>query len=132
MLQSMGSQRVGHNLAPEWQWTTAKLVTDGWTSKGVPGCFHVPSESLSCCTSSWLSWWLTHNNIMKIVLRSLQREILWGAFFLKNKNKKQTWCTRMTLRDGMGRDLGGGLRMGNTCTLMVDSCQCMAKITTIF
>ena len=26
---------------------------------------------------------------------------------------------------------GGGFRMGNTCTPMADSCQCMAKTTTI-
>ena len=37
----------------------------------------------------------------------------------------------MTLRDGMGREVGGGFRMGNTCTPVADSCQCMAKITTI-
>ena len=37
------------------------------------------------------------------------------------------WCTGMIQRDGMGRDVGGGLRMGNTCTPMVDSCQYMAK-----
>ena len=29
--------------------------------------------------------------------------------------------------DGMGREVGGGFRMGNTCTSMADSCQCMAK-----
>ena len=29
--------------------------------------------------------------------------------------------------DGMGREVGGGFRMGNTCTPVVDSCQCMAK-----
>ena len=27
----------------------------------------------------------------------------------------------------MGRDVGGGFRMGNTCTPMEDSSQCMAK-----
>ena len=37
------------------------------------------------------------------------------------------WCTEMTQRDGMGREEGGGFRMGNTCTPMVDPCQCMAK-----
>jgi len=26
-----------------------------------------------------------------------------------------------------GREVGGGFRMGNTCTLMADSSQCMAK-----
>ena len=40
-------------------------------------------------------------------------------------------CTGMTLRDGMGREVGERFRMGNTCTLMADSCQCMAKTTTI-
>ena len=37
------------------------------------------------------------------------------------------WCTGMTQRDGMGREVGEGFRMGNTCTPMADSCQCMAK-----
>ena len=27
----------------------------------------------------------------------------------------------------VGREVGGGFRMGNTCTPMADSCQCMAK-----
>ena len=39
----------------------------------------------------------------------------------------QAWRTGMTQRDGMGREVGGGFRMGNICTPMVDSCQCMAK-----
>ena len=40
------------------------------------------------------------------------------------------WCTGKTQRDGMGRE-EGGVRMGNTCKSMADSCQCMAKSTTI-
>ena len=28
----------------------------------------------------------------------------------------------MTQRDGMEREVGGGFRMGNTCTLVADSC----------
>ncbi|KAF4018124.1 hypothetical protein G4228_009584 [Cervus hanglu yarkandensis] len=43
----------------------------------------------------------------------------------------QGWCTGMTQKDGMGREVGGGFRMGNTCKSMADSCQCMAKNTTI-
>ena len=39
----------------------------------------------------------------------------------------QDWCTGMTLRDGMGREVGGGFKMGNTCTPMADSRQCVAK-----
>jgi len=43
----------------------------------------------------------------------------------------QGCSTSMTLRDGMGREVEGGFRMGNTCTPMAYSCQCMAKTTTI-
>ena len=32
------------------------------------------------------------------------------------------WCTGLTLRDDFGREVGGGFRMGNTCTPMADSC----------
>ena len=39
----------------------------------------------------------------------------------------QGWCTGMTQGDGMGREVGEGFRMGNTCTPVTDSCQCMAK-----
>ena len=38
------------------------------------------------------------------------------------------WCTGMTCRDGMGREVGRGFRMVNTCTPMVDSSQCMEKL----
>ena len=37
----------------------------------------------------------------------------------------------MAQRDGMRREVGGAFRMGNTCIPMADSCQCVAKTTTI-
>ena len=47
----------------------------------------------------------------------------------------ETGCSGLVhwddLRDRMGREVGGGLRVGKTCTPMADSCQCMAKTTTI-
>ena len=36
-----------------------------------------------------------------------------------------------TQRDRVEREVGGGIGMGNTCKSMADSCQCMAKTTTI-
>ena len=39
----------------------------------------------------------------------------------------QGWCTGMTQRDGMGREVEGGFRIGNSCTPVADSCRCMAK-----
>ena len=38
-----------------------------------------------------------------------------------------SYGTGMTQRDRLGREVGGGFRMGSTCTPMADSCQCMAK-----
>ena len=39
----------------------------------------------------------------------------------------RAWCTGKTQRDGVGREAGGGIGMGNTCKPMADSCQFMAK-----
>ena len=43
----------------------------------------------------------------------------------------QGWCTGKTQRNVMGREVGGGIKMGNTCKSMADSGQCMAKTTTL-
>ena len=48
-----------------------------------------------------------------------------------HETSAQGWCTGMTQKDGVGREVGGGFRMENTCKSMADSCQCMAKTTTI-
>ena len=34
----------------------------------------------------------------------------------------------MIQRDDMGWEVGEGFRIGNSCTPVVDSCQCMAKL----
>ena len=34
--------------------------------------------------------------------------------------------------DLVEREVGRGIRMGNTCKSVADSCQCMTKTTTIF
>ena len=47
-----------------------------------------------------------------------------------HETSTQVWCTGKNQRDGMGREAGGGIRMGNTCKSMADLCQCMAKATT--
>jgi len=47
------------------------------------------------------------------------------------RQSAQGWCTGMSLRDRMGREEGGGFRMGDTCAPLAVSCECMAKTTTI-
>ena len=41
------------------------------------------------------------------------------------------WCTGKTQTNQLEREVGGGIRMGNTYKSMADSCQCMIKTTTI-
>ena len=58
-----------------------------------------------------------------------------------NRSPAQVGCMRQVLgagalgwprgMGGMGRDVAGGIGMGNTCKSMAGSCQCMAKTTTI-
>ena len=55
---------------------------------------------------------------------------IWQAIVHSVTKSAQGWCTGMTQRDGMGKEVGGRFRMGNTCTPMADSCHCMAKATT--
>ena len=43
----------------------------------------------------------------------------------------RAWCTGKTQRDWVEREVGGGIRMGNTCKSMADSGQFMTKIITI-
>ena len=44
-----------------------------------------------------------------------------------HETSAQGWCTGKTQRDGMGKEVGEGIGMGNTCKSMADSCQRMAK-----
>ena len=48
-----------------------------------------------------------------------------------HETSARTWCTGKTERDRVEREVGGGIRMGNTCQPMADSCQCMTKPTII-
>ena len=49
-----------------------------------------------------------------------------------HETSARTWCTEKTQRDQVEREMGGGIRMGNTCISMADSFQCMTKTTTIW
>ena len=62
---------------------------------------------------------------------SVGRMALKRAYHIRNELSVQVqcriqdawgWCTGMTQRDGLGGEEGGGFRMGNTCTPVVDSC----------
>ena len=45
----------------------------------------------------------------------------YGQESLRRSGVAVGWCTGMTQRDGMGREEGGVVRMGNTCIPVADS-----------
>ena len=47
-----------------------------------------------------------------------------------HETSAQAWCTGKTQKEWVEREVGGVIRMGNTCKSMADSCQCMTKPTT--
>ena len=42
-----------------------------------------------------------------------------------HETSARAWCTGKTQRNRVEREVGGGIRMGNTCKFMADLCLCM-------
>ena len=68
------------------------------------------------------------NSIGKCILSRVKQITSPGGM---HETSARAWCTGKTQRDRLEREVGGGIRMGNTFRSMADSCQCMTKTTTI-
>ena len=68
-------------------------------------------------------------NSIKTCILSIVKQITSPGWM--HETSAQAWCTGKTERDWVEREVGGGIRMENTCKSMADSCQCMTKCTTI-
>ena len=69
-------------------------------------------------------------NSIEICILSMVKQISSPGWM--HETSAQAWCTGKTQRDRVEREVGeGGIRMGNTCKSMADSCKCMTKPTTI-
>ena len=68
-------------------------------------------------------------NSIKTCLLSRVKQITSPGWM--HETSSQAWCTGKTQRDWVEREVGRGIRMGNTSNSMADSCQCMTKTTTI-
>ena len=117
--------------------------------------------SLLCCSSwhhkesSWLSNWTTtcyilivHSFLLISIFCCINTPQLlypftcWWTFGwgftggsgVKNpqQHRRHKICAGKTQRNRVEREVGGGIRMGNTCKSTADSCPCMTKTTTIF
>ena len=68
-------------------------------------------------------------NSIKTSILSRVKQIISPGWM--HETSAQGWCTGKTQRDVMERGVRGVIGMGNTCKSMADSCQCMAKTTTV-
>ena len=64
------------------------------------------------------------NNIEVCILSRLKQITSPGWM---HETSAQAWCSGKTQRDGIEREVGGGIGMGNTCKSMADLCQCMTN-----
>ena len=78
-------------------------------------------KSKDCVGEGGVIW---DNGIETCIVSNMKRITSPGSMHDKDA---WGWCTGMTQRDGTGREVGGGYRMGNTCTPVAGSRGCMAK-----
>ena len=85
------------------------------------------------CTEIWLKSVAQNRNTRLVPLKHVYYHTWSGSPVQVRcmRQGAQGWCTEISLRDGMQREVVGGFRMGDTCMPMADSCHCMAKTTTI-
>ena len=69
--------------------------------------------------------WDVSRNSVKTCILSRVKQITSPGWI--HETSARAWCTGKTQRNWMEREVGGGIRMGNTCNPMADSCQCMTK-----
>ena len=88
-----------------------------------------PSSTLLKYMPSLLFFWALGNILSTLpswLFFPLSKK--WPILVREKLSHAWGWCTGMTQRDGMGREEGGGLRMGNTCIPVVDSFWYLAKL----
>ena len=66
-------------------------------------------------------------NSIKICILSMVKQITSPGWM--HETSARAWCTGMTQRNWVEREVGGEIGMGSTCKSMADSCQCMTKTT---
>ena len=71
--------------------------------------------------------WMFQEYSIETCILSRAKEITSPGWM--HETSARTWCTRKTQRGLVEREVGGGIRMGNTCNSLADSCQCMTKPT---
>ena len=85
-------------------------------------------------TDLWTVWekarvGMFRENSIETYILSIVKQITSPGWM--HETSAQAWCTGKIQRDQVEREVEGGIRMGNTCKSMADSCQCMARSTVV-
>ena len=85
-------------------------------------------------TDFWTVWekarvGMFRENSIETYILSIVKQITSPGWM--HETSAQAWCTGKIQRDQVEREVEGGIRMGNTCKSMADSCQCMARSTVV-
>ena len=82
-------------------------------------------------TDFWTLWEMVRVGCFKrtACILSIVKQITSPAGM--HETSARAWCAGKTQRDRVEKEVGGGIRMGNTCKSMADLCQCVTKPTTI-
>ena len=126
----------------EWTWlkwlsSSSKHILEfpWWFSSKKSACLHVlaiiNSAALMYRTVLWTLWETERvGRFGRMALKHVKYHV-WNELPVQVRCAildAWGWCTGMTQRDGMGREEGGGFRMGNTCIPVADSFWYLAKL----
>ena len=123
----------------DWQ-TMVHMVTKSQTRPKQP-CVHRCKTFFACGrpdpvsvehedgAAAWLLGTLAAPSVQGHGILSRVKQIT--SLGWMHETSARGWCTGKTQRDQVEREVGGGIRMGNTCKSMANSCQCMTRTTTV-
>ena len=77
----------------------------------------IDGETMEAVRDLIIFWWGAPKSLQMVTAAMRLKD----ACSLKEELCAWGWCTGTTQRDGMGREEGGGFRMGNTCIPVADS-----------
>ena len=104
-----------------------------WTPLPPPSPYH-PSGSSPCTSPKHAVSCVRHRLAIQILHDSIHDRMPFSQIIPPSPSPTGSislFYTPVSLllsqRDGMGREVGGGFRIGNTCTPVADSCWSMAK-----
>ena len=72
---------------------------------------------------------MVQENSIETCILSIVKQITSPGWM--HETSARAWCTGKTQRNRVEREVGAGIRRGNACGSMADSCRCVTGTTTM-